>query len=248
MPTGPWHPYDWPDDTLPLGGFTAEPYVFHALDLATWVTKGDNCPKCNTLSGRTYSLAYWQATVMPGWHNHCDCKLVLSKRGVRESPHNLWGTEPYWWNPQMSIGDYLVQTLNRFLNFFNGRQDLLKMNGDAYSGFDNLNPIIKSNSAYTSAPWTMMPETTPADWFPFVKVYNDFCQIANNKLWLFSFIGICGNPAALLNQGIQNPFAKLPNETSNQALPNPKNPKNPIILTPSPEYTPPEEDPYPYWY
>ena len=146
----PWSPYAWPEDD-PLFSLDPVPWVAHAKDLATWVTKGPNCDACQAFSGRTYPLAYWQATVMPGWHHKCDCRLSLAKAGVLESPHNLWGTEPYWWNPQQTPLEYIVSLLGRFLNFFSNRGK-----GDQYSGFDNLNPLFQSNTGFTNAGWTLL--------------------------------------------------------------------------------------------
>lgn len=200
MPKIPWHPYDWPNDTVPVGGFTPMPWVPHSHDLATWITKGTNCPACNVLKGRTYPLAYWQATVMPGFHNHCDCRLALAKVGVLESPHDLYGSEPFWWDPTQTLGDYLVNMLNRFLAFFNGRQEWWKLDGDAYSGFDNLYPIFLSTNQITSGPWTMM----------------------NPKVRIQGFATANASYKSLLTTNIIPMDSCLPWETSNKALPNPK--------------------------
>jgi hypothetical protein len=224
----PWTPYAWPDDTTDVGDFTPMPWVSHSRDMATWVTKGPNCPVCNTMSGRTYPLAYWLATIQPGWHDHCDCRLVKSKSGVLESPHDLYGTEPIWWDPTMTLGQYLTGLLDKFLGFFNGRMDLMKLDGDAYSGFDNQNPILKSNNWYTSPAWTILSQQKIDTNFPlFSLIYewatSDNYATPNLKINLFGMTGISGNvKAALLNL---NPhYAKLPSETSNKALPNPKLP------------------------
>ena len=185
----PWKPYDDPDDEIPVGGFTPMPWVPHSKDLATWVTKGENCPACEVLSGRSYPLAYWQATVMPGWHDHCNCRLSVTKSIVLESPHDLWGTEPYWWDPTQTPLQYLTDTLKRFLNYFSNTGK-----GDQYSGFDVLDPVFKSQSGFTNAGWTLLNYTI--------------------KLKAYGYAGIVGDSNALLNINEKKLKAKLPWEAA----------------------------------
>jgi hypothetical protein len=199
MPKIPWHPYDWPDNDVPVGGFTAMPGARHVKTMATWVTKGNNCPACNVLKGRTYPLGYWQATVMPGFHEHCDCRLVLAQVGVEESPHDLWGSDPYWWDNSMSPGEYMISMLNRFLAFFNGRQEWWKLDGDLYSGFDNLYPIFMSKSGWTNAPWTLM----------------------DYKIRVFGYASVNASYKSLLDTNKRVTDVCLPWETTNKAIPNP---------------------------
>jgi hypothetical protein len=196
----PWRPFDWPDDETEPGDFTPMPWTPHTIDLATWVTKGTNCPACNVLKGRTYPFGYWIATVMPGWHKGCDCRLVRSKSGVRESPHDLWGTEPLWWNPTLTLGQYLSQMLQRFLDYFNGRAEWWKLDGDAYSGFDNLYPLFMSQNGITSAQWTIM----------------------DYKIRVQGFVSANASYSSLLDTNKVVSNVCLPWETSNRALPNPK--------------------------
>jgi len=42
-----------------------------------WVASGPNpCPRCSELDGSIRSLSSWEASVIPGFHRHCHCKLV----------------------------------------------------------------------------------------------------------------------------------------------------------------------------
>jgi hypothetical protein len=181
----PWKPYDWPDDKPP-GTFTSQPWVPKSISLVKWSTKGPNCPACNTLKGRIYPLAYWQATVMPGWHDHCDCRLVYAGTAAIESPHDLWGTEPYWWNPLQSPFEYIAELFKRFSDYFSNR-----MEGDAYSGFDVLHPVFQSQSGFTTAGWTLL----------------------NYSINITSLNGIVGNTQALLTINQQNLSTCLPWES-----------------------------------
>ena len=41
-----------------------------------WVTRGENCPICNSMAGRVYSKDMWMsAGIWPGFHQNCDCLL-----------------------------------------------------------------------------------------------------------------------------------------------------------------------------
>ena len=193
----PWKPFDWPVDDPPFT-FRPLPFVYHVMDMATWTTKGMNCPACNVLKGRTYPLGYWMQTIMPGWHDHCNCSLKLAQVGVLESPHDLWGTEPIWWNPQLTPGEYLANLFQRFLFNFNNRED-----ADFYSGFDNLYPRFMSDSGFTTAGGTIL----------------------GYKIRIQGFVEVAASYVGLLNGNKQIPQACLPWETSNKSLPNPKNPR-----------------------
>jgi hypothetical protein len=42
-----------------------------------WVAAGPNpCPRCAELDGQVRSLSTWTASIIPGFHRHCHCKLV----------------------------------------------------------------------------------------------------------------------------------------------------------------------------
>ena len=42
-----------------------------------WVAAGPNpCPRCAELDGEIRSLSTWSASILPGFHKHCHCKLV----------------------------------------------------------------------------------------------------------------------------------------------------------------------------
>ncbi len=196
----PWKPYDEPDDTVPVGGVTPMPWVHHSNDLAVWVTKGPNCPACQALSGRSYPLAYWQATIMPGWHKNCNCRLSLAKSWIRESPHDLWGTEPYWWNPTQTPLQYILDLFGRFFNYFSTLQK-----GDQYSGFDVLDPVFQSNTGFTTAGWTLLDYTIK------LKAYG-VAGIVRPKA--YGYAGIVGDNKALLSINRVALFAKLPWEAA----------------------------------
>lgn len=42
-----------------------------------WVAAGPNpCFRCTELDGEIRSLSTWQFSILPGFHRHCQCKLV----------------------------------------------------------------------------------------------------------------------------------------------------------------------------
>ena len=144
----PVPPYKWPEKDP--GEVTAIPYAVNAKRLYVWKTYGSNCDACNKLANRCYPWAYWQATVTPGFHDGCDCRLVQAPDGVFESPHDLWGTEPIWWDPTLDPWVFLTQLFDRYLKFLQRQGQ-----GDRYSGFDNLFPVFMSESGFTTAGGTI---------------------------------------------------------------------------------------------
>jgi hypothetical protein len=49
-----------------------------AAVLYEWKTCGEeSCPLCQRLNGVRQTAAFWQASVLPGFHKGCDCQLVL---------------------------------------------------------------------------------------------------------------------------------------------------------------------------
>jgi hypothetical protein len=55
-----------------------------------WVTQGMNCARCEALSGAVHSLEAWQASRMPGFHAHCDCRLEPAGVQVTAQPAQEW--------------------------------------------------------------------------------------------------------------------------------------------------------------
>jgi hypothetical protein len=98
VPTFPWPDYlDAPDE--PAGIILDNPDTRAGATLYRWATRGWNCPICQIMSNRIYRLDYWQNTVMPGFHPHCDCSLVPQMEGAVESDHDLFNPDFWWWNP-----------------------------------------------------------------------------------------------------------------------------------------------------
>jgi len=182
-----WKPPQWPDEQPP-GFWTPEPWVPHAHDLCIWKTKGHNCPACQMLSGRIYPLAYWQATVMPGWHEHCDCRLAAAPEYALESPHDLWGTDPFWWDPTQTLWQFLATLYGRYVDWLSTLGER-----NPYSGFDNLFPLLMSKSGFTTAGQTLMSYI--------IRVQG--------------VAGIVGNYNALLTFNQQSPASYLPWEGIN---------------------------------
>lgn len=144
----PFNPNAWPEKDP--GEVAAISYANNAKQLYVWKTNGENCPACNKLANRCYPWAYWQATIQPGFHDNCDCRLVPAGPGVFESPHDLWGTEPLWWDPTLDPWQFLVNLFDRYLKFLQRQGQ-----GDKYSGFDNLFPVFMSETGFTTAPGTL---------------------------------------------------------------------------------------------
>jgi len=60
-----------------------------------WMTRGHNCPVCNMMRGRVYSMRFWTQAVMPGFHPHCDCFLKLVAIEYPESDTDIFGIEAF---------------------------------------------------------------------------------------------------------------------------------------------------------
>jgi hypothetical protein len=59
-----------------------------------WKTRGENCPICNSLAGRVYTYDTWiSASVLPGFHLHCNCYLEQVSAGTPESSLDIFGTD-----------------------------------------------------------------------------------------------------------------------------------------------------------
>ena len=79
----------------PPGTIFENPHGTNSSVKYRWVCKGWNCPVCQVLSNRIYSLEYWSGTVQPGFHNNCDCSLVPVYSDAPESAHDLFDVD-YW--------------------------------------------------------------------------------------------------------------------------------------------------------
>lgn len=89
MPREPW--------TRPPWDPGADYSSFNELKTSyMWMTRGDNCPVCNYLSGRIFSMDFWQSYAMPGKiHTNCDCYLQRVKDGVPDSVMDVFGMSAY---------------------------------------------------------------------------------------------------------------------------------------------------------
>lgn len=168
----PWKPYDLPEGEEP----TVRPmaWTYTATTLAIWKTSGDNCDACQKLQNRVYPFAYWRATIMPGFHDHCDCRLVAAPAGAFESPHDLWGTDPIWWDPSLDVFTFLSNLFTKYIKWLQTRGQ-----GDKYSGFDNLYPVFMSESGITTAQGTMNYGTKGLS--PIFNMFREWLGLGEDK-------------------------------------------------------------------
>jgi len=221
----PWNPYKYPDK--PSNPFTPMAWTLQAKTLMIWKTKGDNCPACEKLKNRAYPFGYWLATIMPGFHEHCDCSLVPAASWVLESPHDLWGTEPFWWDPTQNVFEFVNNLLNRYWQWLQNRGK-----GDKYSGFDNLFPVFLSESGITTAGGTMMSKGINSSFMNMIRRWLGLSEdklTSNYKIRVFGISGVVGTISTFMHPS-SNPEVCLPWES--------------YPTQPEPEH----EDPYPYWY
>ena len=88
-PDPDWDPFDLSD-----GFFLSEnPNNIDYESKYQWVTSGWSCPVCQVMSGRIYPMSFWMATVTPGFHPHCDYKLLKVDDRYPESDRDLFGVE-----------------------------------------------------------------------------------------------------------------------------------------------------------
>jgi hypothetical protein len=220
----PWKPYDWPANDpwsiIPM------PWVPKASSLCIWKTKGPNCPACDKLANRVYPLAYWQATVMPGFHEHCDCSLVSAPGGAFASPHDLWGTDPFWWDPSENVVEFLSKLFTRYVQWLANRGK-----GDIYSGFDNLYPVFMSESGTTTAGGTLQWGRT--NFSPLFELFKEWLGLGDEKFTTKYKIRIYGLASVSFgSRSIFEPLAKPQACMPWESYPT------------EPQY----DDPYPEWY
>jgi hypothetical protein len=59
-----------------------------------WMTRGENCRICDAMAGRVYTYDTWiAASVLPGFHLHCNCYLQLVGDEVPESDKDIFGSD-----------------------------------------------------------------------------------------------------------------------------------------------------------
>lgn len=204
MPLPPWK---WPDK--PPGKVTALPYAINAKRLYVWTVHGEyNCPACQRLANRCYPWAYWMATIQPGFHDNCDCSLSPAGTYVYESPHDLWGTEPLWWDPTIDPWTFLVQLFDRYIKFLKRQGE-----GDKYSGFDNLFPVFISESGFTTAAGTLGMSNKGVS--PLFNLFKEWLGLGNDKfnarykIRLNGYGGI-GAPSSLAQRKLDDPEVAMP--------------------------------------
>ncbi len=74
-----------------------------------WVTRGENCPICDSLRGRIYTYDMWMsAGVWPGFHLNCDCDLRKVDDDSPTSDPDFFGTDL----------NLMMETINPFYFLF----------------------------------------------------------------------------------------------------------------------------------
>ncbi len=63
-------------------------------DKYMWKTRGENCPLCDAMAGRTYSYDIWvAASVLPGFHLGCNCYLSKMPADTPMSDLDIFGSD-----------------------------------------------------------------------------------------------------------------------------------------------------------
>jgi len=80
----------------------------HLEDKYMWNTWGDNCPICNAMRGKVYTLDFWALVgIWPGFHHNCDCTMKKVPRDTPESDRDFFGTSiaglREFWNPSPNL-------------------------------------------------------------------------------------------------------------------------------------------------
>ncbi len=103
-----------------------------------WHTRGENCPYCDIMEGRTYTLDVLMTSgVHPGFHKGCDCYLVEVPQTTPMSDLDIFGSAFSMRN-------------NSWLNILLGRWDDLWLPGyftNAQSIFSNAKPGMTAGEA-----------------------------------------------------------------------------------------------------
>ena len=59
-----------------------------------WCTRGENCRICDAMAGRVYTYDTWiAASVLPGFHRHCNCYLKRVDDDTPESDKDIFGSD-----------------------------------------------------------------------------------------------------------------------------------------------------------
>ncbi len=89
MPNEPWTRPPWEPG--------ADYSSFNELKASyMWMTRGENCPVCNYLSGHIFPMNFWLSYAMPGKiHTNCNCYLQKVKDGVPDSVNDVFGMSAY---------------------------------------------------------------------------------------------------------------------------------------------------------
>jgi hypothetical protein len=59
-----------------------------------WCTRGENCRICNAMAGRVYTYDHWiSASILPGFHRHCNCYLKQVSFDIPESDKDIFGSD-----------------------------------------------------------------------------------------------------------------------------------------------------------
>ena len=145
IPEWPWP--EWQD--LDSFTFVDNPGMANGSLKYRWQTVGFNCPICQIMSNRVYAWEYWRNTVLPGFHEGCDCHLVEVKdQSTPESDKNLWSidqvvfnqntaTTKQWWEALITNLNLIQKNAIRYSNAF---YEL----GDVQKGYRSLDGIFTS--------------------------------------------------------------------------------------------------------
>lgn len=59
-----------------------------------WMTRGQNCRICDAMAGRVYTYDTWiSASLVPGFHLHCNCYLKQVGDDIPESDKDIFGSD-----------------------------------------------------------------------------------------------------------------------------------------------------------
>ena len=84
-----------------------------------WLTRGENCPVCEYMSGHIFPLSFWQSYMMPGKiHLGCNCYLQKVKTNIpANTPEAVFGMNAF----SVYGFDVLKQFAHNFELLFQGR-------------------------------------------------------------------------------------------------------------------------------
>lgn len=154
-------------------------FVFHksptniqeAQDKYRWVTEGPNCPVCNMMRGRVYSLIVWWDTVLPGFHPYCNCRLERVADDTLESSLDIFGVEP--WIDRLNFNTFTRWWVKRLMPWdvtqVTALTEAYQSTGNWSDAFAQLEKITRPNSLFSNPRLliynTQHPFTPVWDWF-----------------------------------------------------------------------------------